>query len=75
MYAFSLFLSAAERLFPQLDTGSIRDFHYLHDDLGLCEGDLEKLAAYLGDALGIIIADPAQFETVGELCEYIETYI
>ena len=74
MYAFSLAVSVMSQIFPELNAESVYDYHTFKNDLGMSDTDLEILCERLGDALGIVIENPAQFDTVGELCEYIEEF-
>ena len=75
MYAFSLLVSVINQMFPEFNFESVRDYHTFKSDLGMTDSDIEKLCDRLGDALGIVIEDPAKFNTVGELCEFVEDFV
>ena len=75
MYAFSLLVSVLNQMYPGFTAESIYDYHSFKSDLGMSDSDIEIMCEYLGDALGIVIEDPTRFDTVGELCEFIEEFV
>lgn len=75
MYAFSLLTSILNQMYPEFTAESIYDYHSFKSDLGMSDSDTEKMCERLGDALGIVIENPSRFDTVGELCEFIEEFV
>ena len=59
---------------PDVDTSNVTEQTKLHDDLGFDSLAMMMLAMEIEEAFGFKFTEFVRFETVGEVCAYVETH-